>query len=671
MKMKKTLILMAAAASVVLTGCTENDLSGDTSLAKESSSAIEFSAKTRNAGATRATGGIVGDITTTTLKTGAHATAGFGVVSYMKGTDGITDCYTTGPAWVSSIPNFMWNQKVAWNTTNSVWSYSPVKFWPNDFSTSKVDSKEPGSEDEEAWGSQNAGKVSFFAYAPWVDFPATTANSIHGKDKVSQKSPTADDDGIVAMTANDNTGEPQVYYVLSNADVDHAVDLLWGLRGNSSGYSLANNTDDATKGNDYNINLTKQSVGESVNFLFKHALSKLGGHTPNNPAEAYQTGLQIVLDVDNGSLDNGVKTGTAISGGVKQANTLVTVEKIEIYDKATASATPVDPVIYSPAQSSDLIKSGWFNIATGAWDLTTSTTKGATYSSVVDNNKTVSGNGYALNANIKEATPTADVSGTTFNNWKISDAVVTGVTTTPQDVYTNDSDVPSLVLIPSSADAQTLVVRIKYIVRTWDPNLNMAASGSEGTWTKVTQTITNEVTIPAGALKSNKYYKLLIHLGLTSVKFTASVVDWEEAAGSSTGGTDNDDENFDKDVYLPSNTLSTTTSASTETVTSATVTAGTSKTYSVPADNGSDGDVSFTISLSGINTTATAITAVATGATTTAPTVDGYTANGTSATITLTLPKNTSTAETQTTTVTVSSTGVDQTTVVTLVQEPK
>lgn len=667
--MKKTLILMAAASAFVLTGCTESDLSSDTSLAKESApSAIEFSAKTRNAGATRATGGALGDITTTVLKKENY---GFGVVAYMKGADGVDNCYNDAnpPVWNTSIPNFMWNQKVAWNTTNSVWSYSPVKFWPNDFSTSKVDSEEPGSEDKEAWGSQNAGKVSFFAYAPWVDFPATTADGIHDKDKVSQKSPTADDDGIVAMTANDNTGEPQVYYVLSNADVDHAVDLLWGLRGNSSGYSLANNETDATKGNDYNINLTKQSVGESVNFLFKHALSKLGGHTKTGDPAGLQTGLQIVLDVDNGSENDGVKPGTAISGGVKQANTLVTVEKIEIYDQATAKSKGIENL---SKNTSDLINEGWFNIATGKWDLGTTAKVGATYSSVVDNAKMIDPDKFALNAQIKE-----DVAGLQYvsgeSKWKttaVSDGI-SGVTTTVQDVYTNDSDVPSLVLIPSSDKAQTLVVRIKYIVRTWDPNLNTAASGSEGTWTKVTQTITNEVTIPAGALKSNKYYKLLIHLGLTSVKFTASVVDWEEAAGSSTSGTDNDDENFDKDVYLPSNTLTTTTEASTETVTSATVTAGTSKTYSVPADNGSGGDVSFTISLSGINTSATAITAVATGATTTAPSVTDYTVNGTTATITLTLPKNTSPAETQTTTVTVSTTGADQTTVVTLVQEPK
>ena len=661
---------MAAASAFVLTGCTESDLSSDTSLAKESApSAIEFSAKTRNAGATRTTGGAPGDITTTVLKGENY---GFGVVAYMKGADGVDNCYNDAnpPAWNTSIPNFMWNQKVYWNvTTNNTWTYSPVKFWPNDFSTGNVDDKEGTGEDKEAWGSRNAGKVSFFAYAPYVNFPAESSGDTekHGKKNVSEKSPTADTDGIVAMTANNNNGEPQVYYVLSNADVDHAVDLLWGLRGNSSGYSLANNTEDATKGNDYNINLTKQSVGESVNFLFKHALSKLGGHTPNDPTEAYQTGLQIVLDVDNGSENGGVKPGTAISGGVKQANTLVTVEKIEIYDKATASASPVDPVIYNTTQTSDLIKSGWFNIATGAWDLTTSTTKGATYSSVVDNNQTVSGNGYALNANIKEATPTADVTGTTFNNWKISDAVVTGVTTTPQDVYTNDSDVPSLVLIPSSTEAQTLVVRIKYIVRTWDPNLNVAASGEpNGTWTKVTQTITNEVTIPAGALKSNKYYKLLIHLGLTSVKFTASVVDWEEAAGSSTSGTDNADENFDKDVYLPSNTLTTTTEASTETVTSATVIAGTSKTFSAPAANGD-----FTINLQDIDTNTSALGVTVTGATNEQKSGSpSYTAGESTGTVTVTLPENTHAGETQTTTVTIASTGASpsQSTVVTIVQ---
>lgn len=664
--MKKTLILMAAVSAFVLTGCTETDLSGDTSLAKESApSAIQFSANTRNAGVTRAipAGGSHGDITTTVLKGEDY---GFGVVAY----------HTNTVDWKGTtndvIPNFMWNQKVTFSTDH--WTYSPVKFWPNDFSTGNVDNQEPTGEDKQAWGSQNGGKVSFFAYAPYVPFVAKSTSPaipLTYKGKTASTESTTATSGITALTANTEVAEPQVYYILGAADVDNAVDLLWGIRGNSSGYGLANNTKDDPTANDYNVNLTKQSVGESVNFLFKHALSKLGGHTKNDDPAGLQTGLQIVLDVDNGSENGGVKPGTAISGGVKQANTLVTVEKIEIYDKKTASAAPVSPVIYTPAQESDLVNEGWFNIATGKWDLITgesSVQTGATYSSVVDNTKTVADHKFALNAQIKE-----DASGLEYvsgeSKWKTAavSAGISGVTTDVQDVYTNDSDVPSLVLIPSNTD-QTLVVRIKYIVRTFDENLNTTAPGGTetGTWTKVTQTITNEVKIPGGALASNKYYKLLIHLGLTSVKFTASVVDWEEAAGSSTSGTPNTDTNYDKDVYLPSNTLQTESYASTETVSEATLAAGLSKTYSAPATTGD-----FTINLTGIATDATGLGVTVSGATTAqktgSPTYDGSAHTGT---VTVTLPANTQAGETQTTTVTIASTDAStpQSTVVTIVQ---
>ena len=649
---------MAAASAFVLTGCTENDLSGGTSLAKESSSAIEFSAKTRNAGATRTTGGAPGNITTASLKTGNHS-AGFGVVAYHTNTSAWSTVNTT------AIPSFMWNQKVAWNTTNNVWSYTPVKFWPNDFSEGKVDdSQGAGQDNNNAYGSQNGGKVSFFAYAPYVVFPATTANGIYTKNKVSQKD-SPDADGIVAMTANDYPGEPQVYYILNNADLNNAVDLLWGVRGNSSGYDLATQTatDAATIG-DYNTDLTKQSVGESVNFLFKHALSKIGGHTSTTDLAGLTTGLQVVLDVDNGSLIDGVKTGTAIFGGAKQANTLVTVKSIEIYDLKTAKEKNLPGVT---EEKSDLVKEGWFNIATGTWQATAlGENSGATYSSAVGSDLptgvTATGE---LNADIKE-TP-ASLAWST-DKWTFTDATDNpGVTDQPKDVYTNASDVPALVLIPSNT-AQHLVVRVEYVVRTYDPNLNAAASGSEGTWTKVTQKITSKLTIPAGALKANTYYKLLLHLGLTSVKFSASVCDWEDAANAGTEGNDNDNANNDKDVYLPSNTLDTATSqadANTETVSSATLAAGTSKTYSVPASG------NFTLTVTGLKDSETP-TVVKTGAATAASATE---AASNSSTVTVNLPANDSEAETQTTTLTISGMKSDGTTpfsmVVTLVQVQK
>lgn len=653
--MKKTLILMAAASAFVLTGCTETDLSSDTSLAKESApSAIQFSAATRNAGTTRATGGVAGNITTKSLKTGDHS-EGFGVVAYHTNTSAWSTVNTT------AIPSFMWNQQVKWNTTNSVWSYSPVKFWPNDFSEGKVDdSQGAGQDNNNAYGSQNGGKVSFFAYAPYVAFPASTANGIYTKDKVSQKG-SADTDGIVAMTANDYPGEPQVYYILDNADLSKAVDLLWGVRGNSSGYDLANQTTDATSVGDYNTDLTKQTVGESVNFLFKHAMSKIGGHTAKTDPAGLTTGLQVVLDVDDGSLTDGVKTGTKIFGGAKQANTLVTVKSIEIYDLKTAKDKTLPGVT---EDKSDLVKEGWFNIATGTWNATAlATNSGATYSSKVDAEGSTGTVG-TLNPKIKEDAAGLAYDGSKWTTSAVSEGIPGVVETTPTDVYTEDSNVPALVLIPSNTD-QHLVVRVEYVVRTYDPNLNAAASGSEGTWTKVTQKITSKLTIPANALKSNTYYKLLLHLGLTSVKFTASVCDWEDAANAGTEGNPNTDGNNDKDVYLPSNTLDKTTDAVTETVSEATLAAGTSKTYAAPYTAGN-----FTISLTGIDddTSGLAVTITGTNATQTT----SYTANAATGTVTIALPVNSDQVENQTTTVTIVSTDANpaQTTRVTLVQEP-
>lgn len=609
--------------------------------------------------ATRAipAGGSLGDITTTTLK---GADYGFGVIAYHTNT-----VDWAGPS-NAVIPNFMWNQQVTWNT--NYWTYSPVKFWPNDFAQdAAVDHAEgTGESGKAAWGSQNGGKVSFFAYAPYVQF-TTTSKEYQGKSKASTEA-TAATKGITGITANDATGEPEVYYILGTADVDHAVDLLWGVRGNSSGYQKADGSKDTHT--DYNTNLTKQSVTENVNFLFKHALSKVAGHTPEStPAGALQTGLQVVLDIDDGSTSTGEQAATAITGGTKQLNTLVTVKSIEIYDQASANTAGINNLSKA---TSDLVTGGWFNIANGSWTLGSTPSVGATYSSTVGTGE--SSDAGTLNANIAEPSDVTklkyDATTYTTYHWANNTTEFSGVTKDPQDVYTSDSDVPSLILIPSTT-AQTLVVRVKYYVRTYDTNLSTSApgtTGETGQWTKVEQTITNEVTIPANSLQPNKYYKLLIHLGLTSVKFSASVVDWEEAAESKTDGTDNTDGNNDKDIYLPSNTLySASTVPQQETVTSVSVAAaaGTSKTYSVPATAGD-----ITIEVTGLKNDV-APTVVRTGVATAA---SATTAASNKSTVTVTLPANNSTAETQTSTVTISGKKSDESDfsmAVTLVQVQK
>ena len=554
--MKKLFIL--ATAAVAFASCSDSDLVGNiaSSQSTEQPQAVEFGTYMGTSSTqTRSTGGTTGDITTKVLQESAK---GFGVMAYVKGTNGSTSCYN-GTTWNASAPNFMYNEKVTYVSTSPAhWTYDPVKFWPNDFATTAVDNKQGEDEAANAIGSAAAGKVSFFAYAPYVvPLSYTAAPTIKIKDADSEASafpvsdeagtPAAVDDGIVAMTSNLYTGEPQLKYVLSNASLSSAVDLLWGMRQPGS-YNLATgasgNTLSGTE-DGYNIDLTKQSVDETVDFYFKHALSKIGGaHYQETPAMT-SCGLQVILDLDNGSTATGTTDASAITGGVKQDATLVTVEEIKIRDVATFYGENSNNAF---GTTSDLVTSGWFNIAKGTWDEITGT--GATYNSTLTSTDSQSGTGaktYSMNPVIKEGTVTYD------GGWKIDGTSRAGVTTTATDVYTNTSNAPALLLIPATNNDQTLVITVKYTVRTYDTKLG--ANAESGTWTKVTQTITNKVIIPKGSLLSNKYYKLLMHLGLTSIKFSATVSDWESTTSGGGGGNDNDDSANDKDIWLPSNTL--------------------------------------------------------------------------------------------------------------------
>jgi hypothetical protein len=553
--------------------------------------------------------------------------------------------YSTGvTAWNSykgttnAKPNFMYNQQVLYSTDH--WTYTPVKFWPNDFSTGNVDNKQgEAGEDYNATGSAAAGKVSFFAYAPYVPIqsysatPATdlgaTVNSAF-KTYVSSANPT---DGIVAISSNAYKNEPQVKYVISNAALSNAVDLLWGTRGNTTGYNLADGTKSSDGSNAYNTDLTKQSVDEKVDFLFKHALAKIGGHTYETSG---QTGLQVVLDLDNGSQNGSVSPSTAISGGVKENNTLVTIESITIQDLYTYNSS-----------SSDLINSGWFNIATGEWSENTAT--GATYSSTVDNDDTEASEKWEMNAAIKEPTTKTGMTGSASGWTTDGSTSITGVTTEPQDVYTTSSNAPGLLLIPSSTQDQTLVVTIKYIVRTFDDHLAGNDDGATGgTWTKEEQTITNKVTIPAGSLKSNKFYKLLMHLGLTSVKFTANVENWEQSGDT---GDNNDDDN-NKEIYLPSNTISTSTSVS----------AGGTATPNV-----SKASQTYILNLTGA-TDSHAYTATVSGATGATITPSSGTFSGATQQFVVSIPENTGAERSITVTITDTTSDPNEVTTVTITQ---
>ena len=522
------------------------------------------SAATRTAVNQSYTSGAIGNTENTTDKIKSLAQARFGVFSYL----------TTGdynPASTELAPNFMYDQELIYDDalqTSGAWYYTPVKYWPNG-----VDAANPENTPSNSALEMTTQKLSFYAYAPYkamglfntagtgnsgTDFPAALSANTNFKTIAS---PDAGN-GIVAMTTNTFTGNVWLKYMLPKATEDEAVDLLWGLRGSGSYSETDNSASTGTVGTDYNINLTKQTVGEKVKFLFKHALSKIQGSSTTTSTNLDQAstkaGISVKLDVDS---NNGDEQNSYLNSSFNNAKTLVTIKSVKIQDGVTAYNDANTAL--TTATTSDIYKSGWFNIEKGQWDFK-GAVKGATIDILIQNDKTkdvtavpANKTTYTLNPAIRENTADPAVKNATGVDWNSSASNETngytggasGVTVAAQNLFANEY-VPGLMFIPGT-DAQTLYVTVDYIVRTADANL---ATG----YTEVEQIITNKVTLPAAALGSNKIFKLIMHLGLTSVKFEAVVSDWQyqsdstiDENGTETGGsTDNE-----KSIWLPSNVV--------------------------------------------------------------------------------------------------------------------
>lgn len=583
---------------MTLAACSNSDeLTGNAGNGTDASSvptAVQFSTYLAG-GQTRAgSGGTVGAQTTSTLQT-----QGFGVFAYNTGTNNWSDDNTT------YTPNFMYNQKVHVETGTAGWKYEPIKYWPNDFSDGNVDDKQgTNGEENNATGSEKGSKLSFFAYAPYVDAMSYDALSkdnglTHGDGtdlnavKTKATDGTTADAGIIGMTFNTTKGAPYVRYHLASTDIEKAVDLLWGKKLKDT-YALADGTTQDMSKKEYNTDLTKQAANEKIGFSFKHALARIGGNTDlqeNTTKKDNDNGhVKVILDIDNGKWD----ASTAITGGSKDGTTLVTVKEIKIRDYDTyAKESGAKTDTYTSTTTGGLRQEGWFNLATGTWDK---------YNATNDANSTDANTKVSYNVTIKDgkdgtltlnpviAEPsTAPTYSTSWTATGVEGftGVVDGKAISVYKTPASDGDNKDngILMIPTTTEdnlSQTLVVTVDYLVRTYDDHL---ATNK----TEIEQVITNAVNIPAGALAPNKVYTLLIHLGLTSVKFEAEVASWDAADGTSTSGKNTDEGNKSdgnkKDIYLPSNTLAT----------SLTVSANATTSITVPADT-----KSFTINLTGL-----------------------------------------------------------------------
>lgn len=174
---------------------------------------------------------------------------------------GVFACRTGKHPYVSSSIswNFMWNQQVTYAATG--WTYSPVKYWPNDMT---------GEEGDEY--------ITFFAYAPY--------SKRDRSDKASRC--------IVDFSNNTEIGDAWLTYQLGgseNAWQNDQVDLLYAVAKDQK---------------------RPEKTGARIKFSFRHALAGAGDRVKVVCGELFQyrlrqlaaaAGADVTLTLDKVTLD--------------------------------------------------------------------------------------------------------------------------------------------------------------------------------------------------------------------------------------------------------------------------------------------------------------------------------------------------------------------------------
>ena len=441
--------------------------------------------------------GAEGELTPNTTGTGKVSLEGkgFGVFAY----------YTDNADYDGhSIPNFMWNQQVAKDATAG-WTYSPVKYWPNEFGSAEA---------------EEADRVSFFAYAPYVDADVASG-------KTAAATGEAEGTGITAFSRNNATGDPLVKYVV-NLDPKRAVDLCWGTVDQNRDWTKANKKSDGTsetqpftKGMPW-LNVERPSSvsadGSKVKFQFEHALSQLN--------------IQVKNDVD-------IASPEASPGAVSvEQQTRVWIRSITLSGFSTMGALNLNNTAAGKAKWLDYYDSREF-LAGETLKVHDGRKDGEEGTAAAVNEQVTGINPALVQTDAYDEITAADVKDAVLT---CATATSTGVTNTFQNVFsgaaTGDGAAAAgdpIYVIPTG---EAVKVTIAYDVETYSPNLATYLSDGQTRGASISNVITKDITLASGApmtMENGKKYTIQLHLGLNSVKFDAAVSDWADGDEAEAG----------------------------------------------------------------------------------------------------------------------------------------
>ena len=277
-------------------------------------------------------------------------------------------------------------------------------------------------------------------------------------------------------------------YIVS-LDPTKCVDLCWGVSREGLTNSVDGSNNHVAAGAPY-IDVVKLKLGDKIDYDFRHALSAI-----NVTIDAAVDATTVGTDVD--------------------ANTKIFIRSVSFEGLATKGALNLNSTAANGPLWTDYSGSGTplAEVLT-VYDGRRDGKEGV--EGAVASNETPTG----LNPKLVQSKPYT------------SSDLTPGVTKTAVNLFNATSSTASVFVIPSS---EPLKVTLVYDVETKDDKLSTLLSDGVTHGSTVENVISKNIQIGGSdfSLEAGKKYTIALHIGLTSVKFDASVSPWADGQSAS------------------------------------------------------------------------------------------------------------------------------------------